>query len=83
VEAGEKPEEKAQSGAEDEARDDREVKSGVFAAVDDIAWQFAETEWEFAAEVKKGASENKKSAKDQKSAAEFAERVHKLNFSSN
>jgi hypothetical protein len=64
VEAGEKPEEKAQGGAEDKAGDDREVKSGVFAAVDDIARKFAKTEREFAAEVEKGTGENKESAND-------------------
>jgi hypothetical protein len=62
VKAREKPEEKAQDGAEDETGNDREVESRVFAAVDDVTRKFAETEREFAAEVEKGASENQESA---------------------
>jgi hypothetical protein len=64
VEAGEKPEEKTQGDAEDQACDDREIKGGVFAAVDDVAGKFAEAEREFAAEVEKGAGKNQESAKD-------------------
>jgi hypothetical protein len=76
AEVGEEPEEKRQSEAEEEAGDDGEIKSGVFAAVDDVAGKAAESERKAAAEVEQGAGDGKDDAEDEQDAAEFAERVH-------
>lgn len=57
AEVGEEPEEKGKCRAEDKAGDDREVESGVFAAMDDIAVEFSEAERKFAAEIKESADE--------------------------
>jgi hypothetical protein len=73
---GEEPEEKRQSEAEDEAGDDGEIESGVFAAVDDVAGEAAEAEGETAAEVKQGAGDGNDGAEDEEGAAEFAEGIH-------
>jgi hypothetical protein len=54
---GEEPEKEGKSGAEDEAGDDGEIESGVFAAVDDVAGKFAQAEGEFAPEIKDGADD--------------------------
>ena len=51
----EEPEEEREADAEEQAGDDREVESGVFAAMDDVAGEAAEAEGEFTAEVKKRA----------------------------
>ena len=53
AEVGEEPEEEREGGAEKEAGDDREVESGVIAAMDDVAGEAAEADGEFAAEIKK------------------------------
>src|SRR2546421_1240614 len=71
-----KPEEERKAEAEDKAGDDREVEGGVFAAMDDVAGEAAQTEGEFAAEVEKGAEEDEQAAKEEKRAAEFAEGIH-------
>jgi hypothetical protein len=73
---GNEPEEEREGEAEDKAGDDRKIEGGVFATVDDVAGEAAETQGEFSAEVKKSADEDKQNAENQKSAAEFAERVH-------
>jgi hypothetical protein len=70
------PQEQRKRGAEDEAGDDRKVERGVFAAMDDIARETAETEGEFPAKVKKGANDNQQAAEEEQCAAEFTERVH-------
>ena len=57
TEVGEEPEEKRKCPAEDKASNDREIESGVFAAMDDVAGEFAETEGKFAAEIEKSAEE--------------------------
>jgi hypothetical protein len=76
AEAGEEPEEKRKSGAENEASDDGEIEGGVFAAVDDVAGKFPEAEGEFGAEVKQGAEDDEDEAEQEKGAAEIAKRVH-------
>lgn len=48
----------------------------MFAAVDDVAREPAETERELSAEIEKSANENEKAAEEEKCAAEFAKRVH-------
>jgi hypothetical protein len=72
----EEPEEEREGGAEDKTGDDREVESGVFAAVDDVAGKFSEAEGEFSAKVKKSANKDEESAENEEGAAEFAKRVH-------
>jgi hypothetical protein len=76
----EEPEEERKCCAEDEASDDRKIESGVFAAMDNVAWEFAEAKGEFAAEIEDSADEDEEATKDQKSAAEFAERIHVEEF---
>ncbi len=72
----EEPEEQRESGAEDQAGDDGEVESGVFAAVDDIAREAAETKRKFTAEIEKGTNRDEESAENKESATEFAKSVH-------
>jgi hypothetical protein len=52
AEVGEEPEEEGKRGAKNEASDDGEIESGVFAARDDVAGEFAEAERESSTEVK-------------------------------
>jgi hypothetical protein len=73
---GDEPEEERNAKAEDKAGDDREVKGGVFAAVDDIAGKFSQAEGQFFAGVEKSANEGEEAAEEKKGAAEFAKRVH-------
>ena len=47
-----KPEEEREAEIEDETGDDGEIESGVFASMDDVAGEAAETQWEFSAEIK-------------------------------
>jgi hypothetical protein len=70
------PQEQGKAGAKDEARDNREVESRVFAAVHDVAGESPEPERKLATEIKKSANEDKKAAEEEKCASEFAERVH-------
>jgi len=77
AEAGEKPEEKGQGGAEEKAGDDWEVESGVFATVDDIAGKSAEAKRELAREIENRAKENEEAAEEEESAAELAKGIHK------
>jgi hypothetical protein len=48
----------------------------VFAAVDDVAGEAAETKGEFSAEIEKSTNEDEKAAEEEKGAAEFAKWVH-------
>jgi hypothetical protein len=50
-EVGKEPEEQRKSHAEDEAGDDREIESGVFAAVHDVAGEAAKMERELVSEI--------------------------------
>ncbi|OLD83642.1 MAG: hypothetical protein AUF67_00315 [Acidobacteria bacterium 13_1_20CM_58_21] len=71
-----KPEEERQAEAEDETGDDGEIESGVFASVDDVAGEAAETQWEFSAEIKYRANGQEQGAHNEERAAEFADRIH-------
>ncbi len=51
AEIGDEPQDYGEDDADHEAGDDGEVEGGVFAAVDDVAGQAAETEGETCAEV--------------------------------
>jgi hypothetical protein len=62
AEVREEPEKEGKCCAEDETGDDREVESGVFAAMDDVAREFSETKREFAAEIKESADEGQDGA---------------------
>ena len=73
---GEEPEEKRKAETENEASDNGEVKGGVFAAMNNVAGEAAETEREFAAEIEEGSDEDKYGSEDQESAAEITERIH-------
>ena len=80
AEVGEKPEEQAQTDAEEQAGDNREVESSVFAAMDNVAGEFSQAEREFHTKIKKCAQENEEAAEEEKCAAEFAKRVHKASL---
>lgn len=76
AEVGKEPEEKRKSGTEKEAGDDREIKGGVFAAMDDVAGKPAKAEREFCAEVEQCANDGEREANQEKHAAEIAKRIH-------
>jgi hypothetical protein len=73
---GEEPEEERNAEAEDETSDNRKVKRGVFAAVDDVAGKAPEAQGKFSAEVEKSANEYEEATEEEQGAAEFAEKVH-------
>ncbi len=75
---GEEPEKERSSDAQKKASDDGKVKSGVFAAMHDVARKFPQAEGKLVAEVQEGADKNKKCSKEKKSAAEIAERLHEV-----
>ena len=72
----EQPEKKRKNRAEDETGDDGEIKSRVFAAMDNVAGKFSQTKREFATEIEKCANENEEAAEEEEGAAEFAKRIH-------
>jgi phage-related minor tail protein len=76
AEVGDEPEEERNAEAEDETSDNRKVKRGVFAAVDDIAGKAAEAQGKFSAEVEKSANEHEEATEEEQGAAEFTQRVH-------
>jgi|HubBroStandDraft_6_1064221.scaffolds.fasta_scaffold513055_2 hypothetical protein len=49
----------------------------MFAAMDDVAGEFAKAEGEFGAEVEKSTDDYEDDAEKEKSAAEVTERIHK------
>ena len=75
-----KPKEERKTEAEEEAGDDREVKPGAFAAVDDVAGEAAKAQREFSAEVQQSADKDQEGAENEKGAAEFAEGIHSEHF---
>jgi hypothetical protein len=48
----------------------------VFAAVDDVPWQFSEAEGKLIAEIKQGSDKNENSPEKEERATEFAKRLH-------
>jgi len=73
---GEEPEEKREDDAEEQAGDDREVESGVFAAMDDVAGEFSKAKRQLAAKIKKSAEKNQKTAQEKESPSQLAKRFH-------
>jgi len=71
-----KPEEEREAEAEDETGDDGEIESGVFASMDDVAGEVAETQWEFSVEIKYRANGEEQGAENEEGAAEFADGIH-------
>jgi hypothetical protein len=71
-----KPEQQSQNRAEKQARDDREVERSVFAAVDNVPGEAAETQGELSAEVQQRANDDEESPENEDCAAEFANVVH-------
>jgi hypothetical protein len=59
------PEQQSQSRAKKQARDDRKVERGVFAAVDDIAGKATEPKGKLSAEVKQCANDNEEPSEDE------------------
>lgn len=76
AEAGDEPEEKGESGAEQERSDDGEVDRDAFAAVDDVAGEAAEAEGELAVKIEQDAEEDEQAAKEEQDTAELAEWIH-------
>jgi len=72
----EQPEEERERDAEYETGDDWKIKSGVFAAMHDVARKAAKAEGQFATKVEKNAGDDKKASKQEESASEFAKGVH-------
>jgi hypothetical protein len=75
---GDEPEKERKRGAKKKASDDGKVKSGVFAAMHDVAGKLSQTEGELVAEVQKSADKQEECSKEKKRAAELAERVHEV-----
>jgi hypothetical protein len=73
---GEKPQKDREDDANHDARHDWEIKSGVFAAMNDVARKTAEAKRQFTTEVKKTADDGQESPKEQKRAAEIAKGIH-------
>jgi hypothetical protein len=73
------PEEQTEGEAHDETSDNRKIKRGVFAAMNDVAGKAAESKWEFAAEEEKSADEKEHRSKDKQSPAKFA-KVHEISL---
>ena len=71
AEVGEEPEDKGKGGTEKKAGDDREIKGGVFAVMEDVAGKSAKAEGEFRAEVEQCADDGEREAKQEKHAAEI------------
>src|SRR5262249_8016359 len=80
AEIGDEPEEQRQRHADYKANHDKKVKGRMFAAVDDVAKQFSQTEKEFVPEIKKDTNQHKKPSEENKKAAKLAKRVHKPNL---
>jgi len=74
---GEEPEEERKAETQNEASDDGKIKRGVFAAVDDVAWESSQAERKLSTEVKKSTYDHEEAAEEQDGAAEFTERIHK------
>jgi hypothetical protein len=55
TEAGQNPKEQAQSDAQDQASDNREVEGCVLTFVDDVAGKTSQAKWQFATEIKEHA----------------------------
>jgi len=72
------PQEERKRDAEEQTGGDGKVKSGVFAAMNDVAGQFSEAKGKFAAEIEESTDENQEAAEKEKRAAEFAKRVHEV-----
>ena len=73
---GEEPEEEGEGGTEYEAGDNWKIKSGVFAAANDVTGEATKAERELAAEVEKSADKDEEGAENEESAAEFTDRIH-------
>ena len=70
------PENQTDEHADDQARNQREIKSPVLPAMDDVAWQPAESKREFATEVEDGADDDAQQTEDQQRASELLVGVH-------
>jgi len=72
------PEKERKRDAKKKASDDGKVKSGMFAAMHDVAGKLSQTEGELVAEVQKSADKQEKCSEEKNRAAELAERVHEV-----
>lgn len=76
VEAGNKPKQKAQAEAEEQARNNWKIECGVFAAMDDVAGKSSQAKGEPSAKVKQSPDKNKQASQEQQNAAQFAKWIH-------
>jgi hypothetical protein len=72
------PKNQAECDADEQAGNQWKIKSGVLAAVNDIAGEPAEAEREFAAERQEGADGDEHCAEYEEGAAEVLEWLHRL-----
>jgi len=72
------PEEQGKGDAQEQARDDRKVKRGVFAAVHEVAGQSSQAEGQLVPKIKKNTNQDEEPSHEDKRPAKFAERVHKI-----
>ena len=70
------PEKKRKADAKEKAGNDGEIKSGVLAAMDDVAGKMAQPERKFSAKEEEDAKQQEKTAKKDRRTAEFAKRIH-------
>lgn len=71
-----KPKEKRERDAEKQTGDDRKVERSVFAAVNDVAGQFSQTQGQLVSEIEKSSEKNEDGPEEKKRATELAKRVH-------
>lgn len=78
AEVGDEPKKERKHDAEEQASDDGEVESGVFALMDDVTGEFSDAEGKPVPEIEKDADQNKKRSEEDKRASEFAKRIHEV-----
>ena len=71
-----KPENQADDYADDQARDDREIKGAVFAAIPDVTGQTTEVERRSWSEVEECADEDEHCSDREEKSPELLDRFH-------
>jgi hypothetical protein len=80
AEVGDEPEKQGKADADEDGGGNRKVERGVFAAMEDVARQAAESEGQATMDVEDGTDSGQDQAEDQESAAEIAGGVHGRSF---
>ena len=76
MQAGEEPQEQAETHAEQDAGRQGKVKRGMLALVNNVSRQVAQAERELAAEVEESADERKDTCYNEQRPAEFSQWIH-------